>query len=152
MSALPPETPRNDLVTAFLTGFPGVNQLPTVTPSEMLRLNTDIEPTVPADQNDLGVVGGDLAGFPNGRRPYDDVVDIALNAAMGKLCGQLDAGNCGTQSTPQNGDNFYTDGTRAAGATAATSVISGEIDNDDTYLAEFPYLANPIPGSPNEAR
>ncbi|HAB04148.1 MAG TPA: hypothetical protein DCE35_00835, partial [Alcanivorax sp.] len=39
-----------------------------------------------------------------------------------------------------------------AGATAATSVISGEIDNDDTYLAEFPYLANPIPGSPNEAR
>ena len=56
------------------------------------------------------------------------------------------------RSTPQNGDNFYTDGTRAAGATAATSVISGEIDNDDTYLAEFPYLANPIPGSPNEAR
>lgn len=151
-AAVPPETPRNDLVTAFLTGFPGVNQLPTVTPSEMLRLNTDIEPTAPAEQNDLGVVGGDNAGFPNGRRPYDDVVDIALNAAMGKLCGQLGAGNCGTQSTPQNGDNFYTDGTRAAGATAATSVISGEIDNDDTYLAEFPYLANPIPGSPNEAR
>ncbi|MBL4712940.1 MAG: DUF4331 domain-containing protein [Alcanivorax sp.] len=150
-AAVPPETPRNDLVTAFLTGFPGVNQLPTVTPSEMLRLNTDIAPTAPAQQNDLGVVGGDNAGFPNGRRPYDDVVDVALNAAMGKICGQLGAGNCGSQSTPQNGSNFYTDGTRAAGPTAATSVISGQIDNDDTYLAEFPYLANPVPGSPSDA-
>lgn len=151
-AAVPPETPRNDLVTAFLTGVPGVNQLATVTPSEMLRLNTDIPVTEPAAQNDLGVIGGDNAGFPNGRRPYDDVVDIALRVAMGQVCGQLGPNSdCGNQSTPQNAGVPYTDGARAAGPTAATSVISGEIDNDDTYLAEFPYLANPIPGSPSDA-
>ena len=68
-AAAVPSTPRNDLVAAFLTGVKGLNQPVKVTPSEMLRLNTSIAPTVPAKQNDLGVLGGDLAGFPNGRRP-----------------------------------------------------------------------------------
>jgi len=151
-AATPPETPRGDLVTAFLTGVPGVNQLATVTPSEMLRLNTDVPVTEPAAQNDLGVIAGDNAGFPNGRRPYDDVVDIALRVTMGQVCGQLGPdSNCGTQSDPQNAAVPYTDGARAAGPTAATAVISGMINADDTYLAAFPYLANPIPGSPSDA-
>ena len=47
-------------------------------------------------QNDLGVLGGDLAGFPNGRRPYDDVVDITLRVAEGALCGAI--GNCGAET------------------------------------------------------
>jgi len=65
----PTNFPRSDLVTVFLTGVPGVNQLATVTPSEMLRLNTAIPATPLDSQANLGVVAGDLAGFPNGRRP-----------------------------------------------------------------------------------
>ena len=49
----------------------------------MLRLNTSIGATAAASQNDLGVLGGDYAGFPNGRRPMDDVVDIALRVVEG---------------------------------------------------------------------
>ena len=52
----------------------------------MLRLNTSIAPVAPADQKRLGALGGDNAGFPNGRRPGDDVVDIELRVAMGVLC------------------------------------------------------------------
>ena len=51
----------------------------------MLRLNTSIAPKAPAAQSPLGVLGGDTAGFPNGRRPGDDVVDIALRAVEGIL-------------------------------------------------------------------
>ena len=142
-----PHTPRLDLVTAFLTGVPGLNQPEHVTPSEMLRLNTAIEPTAPAEQNDLGVLGGDLAGFPNGRRPYDDVVDIELRVAEGALCGQI--GDCGDQSSDANGGKPYTDGARAAGATAATADATGNESAGDTYMDHFPYAATPLPGSPN---
>ena len=80
-----PATPRNDLVQVFLTGVPGLNQPASVKAAEMLRLNTTT-PAVPAvSQNPLGVIGGDVAGFPNGRRPGDDVVDIALRAVEGIL-------------------------------------------------------------------
>lgn len=76
-----PPTPRNDLVTIFLTGIPGLNQRPGVTPSEMLRLNVAIGPV--ANPNRLGVLAGDTAGFPNGRRLGDDVVDIAFRVMAG---------------------------------------------------------------------
>ena len=142
-----PHTPRLDLVTAFLTGVPGLNQPSHVTPSEMLRLNTAIEATAPAEQNDLGVLGGDLAGFPNGRRPYDDVVDIELRVAEGALCGQI--GDCGDQSSDANGGKPYTDGARAAGATMATADATGNESAGDTYMDHFPYAATPLPGSPN---
>lgn len=91
-SAAPSNLPRQDLVTTFLTGIPNVNRPMNVTPSEMLRLNTSI-PAVPfAQQNRLGIIGNvlargsDNAGYPNGPRPKDDVVDISLIAAMGGLC------------------------------------------------------------------
>ncbi|MFP5299538.1 MAG: DUF4331 family protein, partial [Actinomycetota bacterium] len=74
-----PPAPRNDLAAIFLTGIPGLNQPPNVRPSEMMRLNTNIAPTAPAGQgNKMGVLGGDNAGFPNGRRVEDDVTDIEL--------------------------------------------------------------------------
>jgi hypothetical protein len=98
--------PRADLVEAFLTGVPKVNAFPTPdggTPPatcEILRLNTAIPPTVAASQNYLGAAGCfvagvlntgasgcDPAGFPNGRRPGDDVVDIALDVMEGALIG-----------------------------------------------------------------
>ena len=99
-SIAPTNLPRLDLVTTFLTGIPGVNQPAGVVASEQLRLNTAL-PAVPyAQQNRLGIVGeilrvggpqnltaqSDLAGYPNGRRPKDDVVDISLVAVMGGLC------------------------------------------------------------------
>jgi hypothetical protein len=144
-----PDAPRNDLVAAFLTGVKGLNQPQKVTPGEMLRLNTSIAPTAPASQNDLGVLGGDLGGFPNGRRPYDDVVDIILRVAEGALCGAI--GNCGNQTSDPNHGLPYTDGARAAGPDAADSHVTGRIKSGDTYLPVFPYLNTPIPGSPNGA-
>jgi hypothetical protein len=148
-AALPPGTPREDLVSVFLTGVKGLNQPFKVTPAEMLRLNTAIAPTPPASQNDLGVLGGDLAGFPNGRRPFDDVVDITLRAAMGALCGQV--GNCGAQTHDPNGGKPYTDGARAAGPDAANARPSGAESPNDFYLDGFPYLLDPFPGSPDGA-
>ncbi|MEQ3725414.1 DUF4331 domain-containing protein [Alcanivorax sp.] len=139
-----PETPRNDLVTVFLTGVPGVTQLPTVTASEMLRLNTGIPATAAGAQVDLGVAGGDFAGFPNGRRPVDDVVDIALTAAEGFLCGADvngadpggEIGNCGTQDSQVNGGAIVND---------------GALPDPAAYLTMFPYLNTPLPGADNVA-
>jgi hypothetical protein len=148
-AALPPGTPRDDLVSVFLTGVKGLNQPVRVTPAEMLRLNTSTAPKTPAAQNDLGVLGGDLAGFPNGRRPFDDVVDITLRAAMGALCGAV--GNCGSETHDPNGGKPYTDGARAAGPDAAHAHASGAVSPDDFYLDGFPYLLDPFPGSPNGA-
>jgi hypothetical protein len=145
-----PEMPRNDLVAAFLTGVAHLNQPVHVTPAEMLRLNTSIAPTAPAAQNDLGVLGGDLAGFPNGRRPYDDVVTITLRVAEGALCGAI--GTCGSETTDPNNGAAYTDGARAAGPTQAYLHVTGQINPEDTYLGEFPYLFSPIPGSPQGAK
>jgi hypothetical protein len=146
-AAKPPATPRNDLVAAFLTGVKGVNQPVKVRPAELMRLNTSIAPTPPARQNDLGVLGGDRAGFPNGRRPYDDVGDIELRVAMGALCGTIET--CGAETTDPNNGAPYTDGARAAGADAASVKVTGQINPADTYLDTFPYLNTPIPGSPN---
>jgi hypothetical protein len=134
----PDNLPRTDLVTAFLTGFPGVNQLSRVTPSEMTRLNTGI-PATPADtQSNFGVAGGDLAGFPNGRRPGDDTVDIALRVVMGRLCHPLtlggnsvDLGLCTPGNAPV-GKVPFTDGAPVSAA---------------DFDATFPYLTTPLPGA-----
>jgi len=146
-----PGTPRHDLISIFLTGVKGLNQPLNVQPAEMLRLNTSIAPTAPRLQNDLGVLGGDPAGFPNGRRPYDDVVDIALRATMGALCGAAGVGNCGTMTNDPNGGRPYTDGARAAGPDAANAHVTGAVSPNDYYLDAFPYLLDPIPGSPHGA-
>jgi hypothetical protein len=134
----PSNLPRQDLVTAFLTGFPGVNQLATVTPSEMMRLNTAIAATPVDTQNSLGVLGDDLAGFPNGRRPGDDVTDIELRVAMGRLCHpvtingkETDLGLCKPEDAPV-GTVPFTDGAPTSAADFDTA---------------FPYLKSPIPGS-----
>ena len=128
----PTNFPRNDLVTAFLTGVKGLNQPANVTPSEMLRLNTSIAPVAPAAQKRLGVIEGDNAGFPNGRRPGDDVVDIALRVVMGKLC-TLNLG-CTPADAP-------------AGALRFTD---GAYLDSSVFLAGFPYLKAPLAGSPQQ--
>jgi hypothetical protein len=146
-AAVIPASPRNDLIATFLTGVKGLNQPLQITPSEMLRLNTSIQATPPAKQNDLGVLGSDVAGFPNGRRPYDDVVDITLRVAEGALCGAI--GNCGAETSDPNNGRPYTDGARAAGPDLADEHVTGEIKAGDNYLSVFPYLNTPLPGSPN---
>jgi hypothetical protein len=142
----PTNIPRNDLVTTFLTGIKGVNQLATVTPSEMLRLNTAIPAVAFADQNRLGIVGNilasgqDNAGYPNGRRPKDDVVDITLVAAMGGLCmanGDTDALGFGAACKPS-----------AVPLNSAVFNLNDTVDQAaQPFLAGFPYLNTPIPGT-----
>ena len=136
----PTNFPREDLLATFLTGFPGVNQQATVTPSEMLRLNTAI-PAVPASQQSpYGVVGDDLAGFPNGRRPGDDVVDIALRVVMGRLCYEFPVNGTPTNlgycspSDANVGNAPFTDG---------APLSADDVDES------FPYLKTPLAGSPN---
>jgi hypothetical protein len=85
-----PATPRNDLVTVFLKGIPKLNQPPHVELAEELRLNMAIPPCQPGSCSKfsrLGVIGGDVAGYPNGRRLQDDVLDIALQVMEGELVG-----------------------------------------------------------------
>ncbi|MFI1439996.1 DUF4331 domain-containing protein [Streptomyces fructofermentans] len=110
-----PAEPRNDLVDVFLKGVEGLNQPPNVRPSEMLRLNTSIKPS--AEEKRLGVLDGDNAGFPNGRRLGDDVLDIALQVVEGELVG----------SKNDLGDAVD--------------------KNDRKFGKTFPYLAQPTAGS-----
>ncbi len=140
----PSNFPRNDLVTAFLTGFPGVNQFANVTPGEMLRLNTAIPPTLRDEQSAFGVAGGDVAGFPNGRRPGDDVVDIALRVAMGALCHDLPLGEGGA------GVNLGIC-SPADAPTGAVPFTDGAPLNATELNNSFPYLLTPYPGSPVDA-
>jgi len=137
----PTNFPRNDLVAAFLTGFKGLNQQSTVTASEMLRLNTAVAATPAASQKTLGVAAGDLAGFPNGRRPGDDVVDVALRVVMGALCYPLPIG---TNGAPTN-LGLCTPADAPVGNAAFTD---GAPINALDFDQAFPYLKTPLPGSP----
>jgi hypothetical protein len=155
----PSNFPRVDLVTAFLTGFPGVNQLATVTASEMIRLNTAFPVTPRARQHTYGLIAEDLAGFPNGRRPADDVVDIALRVVMGALCHDLPLGAelgvpGAVENTPTDLVNLNLCGadpeeSRAAAPVGTAPFTDGAPIRATELLNAFPYLNPPIPGSPN---
>ncbi|GAA4591003.1 DUF4331 domain-containing protein [Planotetraspora phitsanulokensis] len=126
-----PKTPRTDLVEIFLTGIAKANgpikadlnsqilnkDAGKLRPSEMLRLNMAIPPA--AKPNRLGVLAGDLQGFPNGRRLGDDVIDIALQAMAGAA---------------QTG--------KLVGALAAGDKVN---QNDKPFTMQFPYI--PLPGN-----
>ncbi len=120
----PTNFPRTDLIEVFLTGVTGLNQT-TPALAEVLRLNTTTPPVPASQQNNLGVIAGDAAGFPNGRRPGDDVVDIALRVMMGKLLSTNDA---------PSGQLPFTDGAYVSAA---------------TFGQTFPYINPPLAGSPN---
>ena len=139
--------PRADLVQVFATGIPGVNAISTTpTVAEMVRLNTTtttiFAPRTAATQSPYGAAGCytagtataptldptlpscDASGFPNGRRPGDDVVDVAIRAAMGRLLSTTDA---------PAGQLAYVDGAAA---------------NAPAFDSSFPYLKAPLPGAP----
>ncbi|MGQ0567679.1 MAG: DUF4331 domain-containing protein [Gemmobacter sp.] len=149
----PSNFPRNDLVTAFLTGFPGFNQQATVTGSEMMRLNTAVPPTPRTEQHSFGVVAEDLAGYPNGRRPGDDVVDIALRVVMGALCHPVPLGAelgvpGAVEDTPSDLINLgLCDPSDAPVGNAP--LTDGAPIRATELNPRFPYLNAPIPGSPN---
>jgi hypothetical protein len=115
------ETNRTDLVAVLLTGLkePNLNYTGP-TPADEIRLNLGIAPTASVGKgNRLGVIGGDLAGYPNGRRLEDDVIDISERVVGGALIGH---------SLPLG------DGVDA---------------NDVPYLTTFPYQADPFSGFDN---
>src|SRR6202020_996256 len=120
---------RADLVAILLTGLPkgivpNFQNLTGSTLADELRLNMAIGPT--SNPNALGVVGGDLAGFPNGRRVFDDVVSVELRAIAGLTFPLVDS-----SFTPDAAASLLTDGLTAA---------------DTTYLPTFPYLGTPQGG------
>ena len=126
-----PETNRLDIVQAVLQGLPGLNQhSKDPKPVDTIKLNLGIAPA--ATENPLGALGGDLAGYPNGRRLTDDVVDIAIQVVAGELADPkvLGANACKAPAKCPNptdlGDNVPA--------------------NDKPFLSTFPYLAEPNSG------
>jgi hypothetical protein len=122
------ETNRDDLVAILLTGVPGLNYTGP-TKADLLRLNTGIAPTAPVGSGDrLGVLSGDLAGYPNGRRLEDDIVDIDLRA-FAEGYGAFLHGLLGLPNRSPN--NLLGDGVDA---------------NDRMFRVDFPYVATPFSG------
>ena len=121
----------------------------------MMRLNTGVPARPFATQNRLGVVGGilsgdgDLAGYPNGRRPKDDVVDISLVAVLGGLClANGDANTYGFGSTCKPSAVPAT--LKGAGSNGRPSVFNVHDAVDQAvvpFLPGFPYLNTPEPGA-----
>jgi hypothetical protein len=128
--------PRVDLEAILLTGIPaGIipgfqnNTGPVL--SDMLRLNTAIKPS--AKPSPLGLLGGDLAGFPNGRRVFDDIVTVELRAVAGLTYALVDK-----TFTPDKAAGLVTDGLSPNSVSAP-------------YLTHFPYLGVPYSGFKNPA-
>jgi hypothetical protein len=122
---------RADLEAILLTGIPsgvigGFQNYTGPAPADMLRLNMAIPPS--GDPSKFGILGGDLAGFPNGRRPKDDVVAIELRAVAGATIPLVDGG-----FTPDGAASALTDGTSSS-------------DNSSPFLSSFPYLGTPVSG------
>jgi hypothetical protein len=106
------ETNRTDIVQALLTGVPGLTQIgKNPAAADTLKLNLGVAPA--ANPNRFGVLAGDLAGFPNGRRLADDVVDIELRVIAGALL-----------SPPKN-----------------VPLGDGVDRNDKPFRSQFPYVA-----------
>jgi hypothetical protein len=130
-----PETGRGDIAAILLTGVPGLNFTGS-TQADLIRLNTGIPPSAPVGAgNRLGVLAGDFAGFPNGRRLEDDVTDIelrALTCGYGPTVGPLieDLGFCAGNAN-RSPNNQLGDGVDA---------------NDRPFQTTFPYVPVPHQG------
>jgi len=130
--------PRNDLAAILLTGIPAGIVSPTFqnftgpVQADLLRLNMAIAPS--SAPNNLGVVGGDLAGFPNGRRLADDVVTIELKAIAGATYPLVD-----NSFTPDAAVGIVDQG-------LTSSPTDQTAKGTEHYLGAFPYLGHPFSG------
>ena len=116
-----PAPPRNDLLPLVTYAAPiAAPGTPAGPIADLLRLNTGVEPTDPSQASRLGLLGGDGAGFPNGRRVFDDVTDITLRVGVG-----------GVLAPPFPGFNPDINGRLGDGVNV----------NDAPYNASFPYVA-----------
>jgi hypothetical protein len=128
---------RVDLEAILLTGIPsgivtGFQNSTGSTPADLLRLNMAIPPA--SSPNINGILGGDLAGFPNGRRVFDDVATIEIRAIAGLTIPLVD-------------HSYTPDG--AAGAVSdfsAAQFSSGAVPGNGRYINHFPYLGTPLDG------
>jgi len=121
--------PRADLAAILMTGIPtgvvsGFQNFTGSTPADLLRLNMAVPPT--GSPNPLGLVAGDAAGFPNGRRVFDDVVTVEIRAVAGLTIPLVDP-------------TFTPDG-------AASAVQDGTGPGPNRYQSTFPYLGTPLDG------
>jgi hypothetical protein len=121
--------PRADLMAILMTGIPagvigGFQNYTGNIVSDMLRLNVAVPPS--SSPSVFGILGGDLAGFPNGRRVFDDTVAIELRAIGGATIPLVDA-----SFTPDGAAALLTDGTSAGAG---------------RYIDTFPYLGVPLDG------
>jgi hypothetical protein len=129
---------RADLAAILMTGIPtgvvaGFQNFTGATQADLLRLNMAIGPTTSGASN-LGLVGLDPAGFPNGRRVFDDVVTIELRAIAGATIPLVDKGYL-----PDAAAGIVTDGL-TAGPSDLTAM------GNESYLSHFPYLGIPYDG------
>ena len=134
-----PDPPRQDLLLLVQYQGPTVPAgTPVGPPADMLRLNTAIAPTAIAARKRIGALAGDVAGFPNGRRLTDDVVDIAARAVSGGVCGvplnQAPQGQSPTLITCTSGGAPFTN--------VQVPIIGDGVNLNDVPLQEvFPYVA-----------
>jgi hypothetical protein len=123
--------PRADLAAILMTGIPagvvpGFQNFTGSNPADQLRLNMAIPPARRGAAKALGLVGGDPAGFPNGRRVFDDVVTVELRAIAGA-------------TYPLVNKSYTPD--------AAAALVSDGLGPGSTrYLRHFPYLGTPKSG------
>ena len=128
---------RVDLEAILLTGIPsgivpGFQNFTGTTPSDMLRLNMAIAPSSTPNRN--GILGGDLAGYPNGRRVFDDCVTIEVRAIAGLTIPLVDP-----SFTPDGAAGVVSDFTDA-------QFSSNAVPGADRYISAFPYLGTPLSG------
>jgi len=138
-----PPPPRTDLL-------PLVEYLPPIAAAgtkagpiaDMLRLNTGVPPTAPGSANRLGLLGGDPAGFPNGRRLADDVVDVTLRVAVG---GVLAGNKCG--ASHNSACNVFPNNALGDGVNVndvdldlATDGVTNLVEPNTHFHTSFPYL------------
>jgi hypothetical protein len=132
---------RADLVAILTTGIPagiitGFQNYTGPVQADMLRLNMAIPPAVTSSTlpSNLGLLGNDLAGFPNGRRVFDDVVTIEVQAMAGATLGLVDP------SFTPDADALGVNQGLTSGPTDITAM------GTENYLPGFPYLGVPHSG------
>lgn len=126
--------PRADLMAILMTGIPsgvvpGFQNFTGPVVADVLRLNAAIPPS--SKPSIYGILGGDLAGFPNGRRVFDDTVAVELRAVAGATIPLVDP-----SFTPDGAASLLKDGTSAGAG---------------RYITKFPYLGVPLDGYDNPA-